>query len=411
MSVKKLSDGWYLADVRLSPTDRKRKKFPTKKQAEEFEKAVLYKRTVGIDINKDESLDKGRTLEDAIQTYYRIESVKKACKNDEKTFLTGFYDFAIEILGLNYLKEIELIHLNEYQTFLQDSHQRELLAEIIWNSLADNDPEKQNPPTYAWEKLPYSDARKAKKPKPIVGLAATSVNRHFCSISAFFDQAKKWKWRSNNPCAELEPLKGKSKRRSPWNDHDIQTSIQLADEWAAEVYFLIARTGIRPCEARRMEWHEINMADRVFPVHALKGDGTLKTRWIPMTDDVYEFFAKLLIQAKSKPVIGVNRDFVFHSKTYNQIDTKALAREMARVTKIMGLKGKTLYGYRHSFVDAIVAPSADGSRGGDIEAARKLAGHSNIATTQGYTHRKDPEIRKTLERVSKERVIEFRREG
>lgn len=96
---------------------------------------------------------------------------------------------------------------------------------------------------------------------------------------------------------------------------------------------------------------------------------------------------------------------------YRQIDTKSLARVMARVTSKLGLEGKTLYGFRHTFVTDLVTPSEDGSRSGNIEAARIAAGHTNINQTKHYTHFEDKTVRSELNKAAEVRNIVFNRQA
>lgn len=388
MSLKKNADGTWSTDFRAGKL-RFREKFLTREDARQFEQQTKITLKLGVSI---QPTTKGKTLVEGISEYYKIESAKKESKKDEKAFLMGLYYFLNEMLELEHIGEVKLIHLSEYQTHLLELNSRELLHSRL---------------VARFEKKKARGEVVPKLRPPTRPLSASGVNRHFNTIRDFFSYARKWGWIESSPCAELESLPESPVARKPWSDADIQTALNLLDPWAKRPAFLIAKTGMRPVETKRLTWADVDLKNKIFTAKTKKGDGSLRERKIPMTYDVEAFFEMLKLEAKKKPIIGQNAQYVFHSATFLRLDTKALAREMARVTKVMGIEGFSLYGFRHSFVTTMANPSEDGSRGGNLEAARILAGHTSISQTQDYNHTSDKIVREELDKVSKFRNIKF----
>lgn len=398
MALKKV-DGKWRTDFRAANGKRIRESFDTREEARDFQTRMQH----GVTFDTPEE---GKLIVVAISEYLETETVKKESESDEKAFLVEFNNWLNFDQKLEYLGKVELIHLNKYQNFLKDGAARTKLEMTKWEAI------KKKAEADLKEGIRTTPFSLPKPTKEKRGLSASSVNRHFHSITAFFDQAKKWKWIDSNPCAELEPLPEQPVKRKPWpSNESVQNAIDLAAMWAKAPYYLIARTGMRPVECKKMELDDIEFHNRQFKAKSLKGDGTLRERWIPMTDDLFDFFKWLVSERKKMPVVGKHSNLVFLSPTLQPLDTKALAREMARITKKLGLEGYTLYGFRHKFVTDMANPSLDRSRSGNLQAAQMLVGHASINQTRHYDHSGERVVREAFEILSEERRIVFKKEG
>lgn len=387
MSIKKNSDGTWATDFRIKGR-RFRQTFLTRDDARDFEFRMKYG---VVNSNAEKS---GKTLHETMFHYSQIKIENKLSKTDEKTNMRGLYEFLTYELDFEFIKEVKLIHLNQYQTFLRDAAARARL----WDKIEEHRKREaiKNNQVYMVRKKPKFKA-----------LSASSVNRHFSTISDFFTHAKKWEWIESNPCAELELLPESVQRRKPWpSDEWIQKAIDEAHPWAAKVFFFLAHTGARPIGAKRLIRSDVEMENRRVKIKSMKGNGTLREHWVPMSDSLYEFFEVIFKETKLKP-----NDRVFPSSTGLDLCTDNLAHEMRRVTNKIGLHGYTLYGFRHKFLTDMANPSEDGSYHGNLEAARLIAGHADIRQTQRYNHTSEKIVRAELSKVSKTRNIKFRGMG
>jgi integrase len=390
MSIKKCPiTGLWRADFRASGR-RFRETFESREDARQYFIQTRLTAKLGVSV----AGEIGKPLDESISEYCSIETIKKETAQDEKAFLREFYRYIVNIENLTGIGQIKLIHLNRYQQFLQDEKARSELWEKV---------------ELARQQEAQAGGRKFKPSKrPRKALSGSSVNRHMNSIADLFKWAKRWDWIKVNPTAELEPTTERPIARLPWpTNESIQAAINMASMWAKPAFYLIAQTGIRPVGAKRLTWDDVDMSGRKFKIISKKGrDGKLRETTMMMTNEVFEFF-KWLWQRRH---VGKNGQFVFHSASGLQLDTKSLAREMAKITNQLQLKGYSLYGFRHSMGTAATNPSLDGTRSGNIEIARQILGHASIEQTKHYNKTGDEILRNQMEEISRERNIKFKGE-
>lgn len=369
----------------------------SREEAREFERTTKITAKLGVMI----APQSGKNLDEGILEYSKLRTSEKVSKADEKLFLAEFYRFMVHELEITQFSQVKLIHFEKYQKFLQQGSERKRIwykAESARKREFEADTENAKK-----EFVP------AKPPRMFSDLSGSSVNRHLNSIRDLFSAAKKWEWITENPTADLDNLIENPKSHKPWpNNEMVQNVLNKAKEWARRPTFLIVRTGIRPIVTTILTWsQDVDMANRRFRVVSKKGSGEIKVHWIPMTDDVYEFFVFMWNNRQ----VGKYSDFVFHSAEGCRLNSKRLAREIARCTKLLGYSGYTLYSSRVKLATDMANPSANRERVGDLKAASKTLGHASLNQTLVYDRTQEIFIKEALEKVSKENVIEFRRQG
>jgi len=135
MSIKKVLEG-YQTDFRFKGK-RYRQTFLTKKEAADFEQKMKFG---GFQENTQEE---SKPLFEGIKEYSEIEVENKLSKNDEKSFLTEFYNYLVFELNLKYFNQVKLIHLNKYQQFLRQGSLRNSLAEKVEKAKKENAKNKE----------------------------------------------------------------------------------------------------------------------------------------------------------------------------------------------------------------------------------------------------------------------------
>jgi len=223
-------------------------------------------------------------------------------------------------------------------------------------------------------------------------LAKVSQNHYVICLRSFL------KYLLKNDVSTLEPSKielPKTHSRSPkFLDSsqvekllampDIKTSWGLRDRTILELFF---STGLRVSELFRLNRDSVNLTRKEFSIVG-KGD---KTRLVFISDDCAKWIEKYLnIREKDnfKPL------FVRYSQKRDQngekmrLSVSSIERMVKSYIKLAGIPvDATPHTLRHSFASDLLR------NGANLIQVQKMLGHSNVATTQIYTHVTDDELR------------------
>jgi len=134
---------------------------------------------------------------------------------------------------------------------------------------------------------------------------------------------------------------------------------------------LLYSTGIRVGELVSLRMEDINITDETIKV---KGKGG-KERVVPVgsyaLNHLFEYFEKRDSRA----------GYVFLNKKNQRLTTRSVERMVKKYAKIAGINKKiTPHIFRHSFATHML------DRGADLRTVQEMLGHSDITTTQTYTH-------------------------
>ncbi len=163
--------------------------------------------------------------------------------------------------------------------------------------------------------------------------------------------------------------------------------IGLRDRAILELLF---STGLRVSELAALNVKDLNFKTGEFSV---RGKGQ-KDRPVYVSESAAYVLAKYL-EARNDdfaPLFvhyrGTQDDF--NKGEYTRLTVRSIQRIVARYAKEAGIaKHVTPHTLRHSFATDLL------TNGADLRSVQSLLGHSNIATTQVYTHVTDPQLRKT----------------
>ena len=143
-------------------------------------------------------------------------------------------------------------------------------------------------------------------------------------------------------------------------------------------------SGLRPFEAIKLQWNDIDIITKTVRVNEGKG---MKDRISLLSDEVIKH---LLDLKKEKPQ---DNDFIFFSQARkrNHISGKTFQKILETSSKRAGIEKVVVpYNLRHSFGTHLL------ENGTDIRYIQDLMGHSSIKTTERYT------------KVAKQRLMQIR---
>jgi len=170
---------------------------------------------------------------------------------------------------------------------------------------------------------------------------------------------------------------------------DLSTPVGLRDRAIIELLF---SSGLRVSELVGLDRDHINLKRREFMV---RGKGQ-KDRPIFISEEAANWISQYLDkrQDNTKPLFirysGSKK--VDLSGNYHRLTARSIQRMIARYARLAGItKHVSPHTLRHSFATDLLM------NGAALRSVQAMLGHSNIATTQIYTHVTDPHLKQVHE--------------
>jgi site-specific recombinase XerD len=171
---------------------------------------------------------------------------------------------------------------------------------------------------------------------------------------------------------------------------DDDSTISLRDKAIVELLF---SSGLRVSELTALDRDHINTKRREFMV---RGKGQ-KDRPIFISQKaaniIEEYLAK---RADTLPALFLNvsrNNTGGTSGNYRRLSTRSVQRMVSKYAKLAGItKHVTPHTMRHSYATDLLM------NGADIRSVQTMLGHSDISTTQVYTHVTDQHLKETYEK-------------
>lgn len=216
-------------------------------------------------------------------------------------------------------------------------------------------------------------------------LAPTSICEHLAALKSFGKYLVRSKILQKNP-AETVPMPKRPKRLVQFLGQkdlaeekfpELPENPTLKQVRARLLLELIYGSGLRISECQSLCWNQLQIKEKIVRVIG-KGN---KERIVPITDALtlwLEKFRAAEIEAGHAPSAT---SFVFLSEGGKPYDIRTLRNDIHDLLREIGWEGKASpHVLRHSFATHLL------ENGAEIMSVKEMLGHSNISTTQIYTH-------------------------
>jgi len=210
-----------------------------------------------------------------------------------------------------------------------------------------------------------------------------SISRLIASMRRFYRYALRERLISEDPTLQIESPKLPRSLPKSLNEQevtdllnapDINQPIGLRDRAMLE---LLYASGLRVSELVTVKVNEVSTQDGVVRV---TGKGS-KTRLVPMGEEAADWIDRYL--KYSRPDILQKRlcDAMFVTNRADMMTRQAFWHLIKRYALLAGInKHMSPHVLRHAFATHLL------NHGADLRVVQMLLGHSNISTTQIYTH-------------------------
>ncbi|MEW6009233.1 MAG: site-specific tyrosine recombinase XerD [Candidatus Omnitrophota bacterium] len=214
-------------------------------------------------------------------------------------------------------------------------------------------------------------------------LSANSISRALVAIKVFARFLLREKIISKDPADLVDSPKLWSRIPEVLLPIEVERLLAAADVRTISgirnksILELMYATGLRVSEASNLKVDDINLE-----VGFLRcvGKGS-KERVVPLGNKAIIALKRYLEQSRPKFNKKQNSEYLFLNRSGKRLSRQSIWKIIQRSAKIAKIKKKIKpHTLRHSFATHLL------ERGADLRSVQEMLGHSNISTTQIYTH-------------------------
>ncbi len=232
-----------------------------------------------------------------------------------------------------------------------------------------------------WTDLTQIDIRSHIGLRHRQGLGSASLQRELSAIRSFFDFLLKKNLASSNPTQAIKAPKQARKLPKTMDvdqingllDAGCNSPIEIRDLAIFELFY---SSGLRLSELTALNFNDIDLIDSSLIVRSGKGG---KSRILPIgSKAVIALNNWLTLRLKN---ILASESALFTSSRGTRLGQRSIELRLSQWCKKKGINTHIHpHMLRHSFASHLLESSQD------LRAIQELLGHSNISTTQIYTH-------------------------
>lgn len=236
-----------------------------------------------------------------------------------------------------------------------------------------------------------------------MGVSASSINRKISAIRSYYSYLCSINRINNNPADELELLKVGRRLPQTLTIEEVNSIIESADEKTPAglrdrlCLELLYGAGLRISELLSLKMSDILIDEELL---CITGKGN-KQRFVPFGKKALIALNEYLRNGKSFLMKKKKTPYLILNARGNKMSRMGFLKILKKYLIKSGVRKKvTPHTFRHSYATHLL------QAGADLRVVQELLGHSDISTTQIYTHI-DREYLKEVHRQYHPREQEF----
>lgn len=215
------------------------------------------------------------------------------------------------------------------------------------------------------------------------GVTARTTARRLASIRAFFRFLCVRGDVALNPATELEAPRLPRSLPQGLSEREVEALLEAPDTTCARglrdraMLELLYATGLRVSELVSLRLDELNLRQGAVRVVGKGG----RERIVPLGEEALDWLERYLSQARVHLLRGRRLDSLFPGTRGDHLTRQAFWSAIRRYAWQAGIPGNiSPHRLRHAFATHLL------EHGADLRAVQMLLGHSDVTTTQIYTH-------------------------
>jgi len=213
------------------------------------------------------------------------------------------------------------------------------------------------------------------------GLQRTTMARIVASLHSFYRFCLSEKLRSDDPSIQIRTPRQDRNLPDVLDPESVEHVLESIDITTPNglrdraLFELIYSCGLRISEAAGLTFQQLYLEEKLLRVFGKRR----KERLVPFGEEALSWMMRYLTEARPLLEKHGKSDFVFLNQEGRGISRKGIWKRFSQIRAKSGVKAK-VHTFRHSFATHLLAGGAD------LRTVQELLGHSDIATTQIYTH-------------------------
>ena len=217
-----------------------------------------------------------------------------------------------------------------------------------------------------------------------------SIARNISSIKSFYKFLVIQKYITNNPSDSIFQPKLKKSLPNILTEEEVLKllDIKLTDNFSYRnkaMLELMYASGLRVSELVNLKLQDIDLNQDIIRTF---GKGS-KERVIPIGDYAKEYLEKYIYEYRGSMLKKEASEYLFLNNHGKKMTRQGFFKIIKKITQEKGInKDLSPHTLRHSFASHLL------KHGADLRTIQELLGHSDISTTQIYTHITNEQLKK-----------------